>query len=290
MKKDIKVEVTKQIIAKLEGAVDGKFEMPFKSFASGQPHNVKSGKAYRGINVMITMMAGFASPVWGTYKQWQERGAQVRGGETATTIVFWKPIERRDKDTGEKTRFMLARAYNVFNAEQVDGYEQPAPVVLVDEVEASAIADEFFAAQGVTEKTAAGRAFYSPAGNYVSLPARDHFHATSTSSVTDAYYSTKAHEYTHATSHPSRLDRELGSRFGDEGYAFEELVAELGAAMTMNHLGLNATVRDDHAKYIKSWIKVLKDDTNAIFSAASKAQAALDWMVEQQPIEIEEAA
>jgi antirestriction protein ArdC len=93
------------------------------------------------------------------------------------------------------------------------------------------------------------------------------------------YYSTLAHEHTHWTAPAGRCDRELGKRFGDNAYAAEELIAELGAAFTCAHLGLSTVPRADHAQYIQSWLKVLKADTRAIFTAASKAQQATDWLI-----------
>ena len=292
MKKDIKVEVTNQIIAHLEKGLDGGWEKPFFSSAAGSSFNVKSKKAYRGINIMILAMSGQPSPIWGTYKQWQEAGAQVRKGEKSTTIVFWKPIEKRDPSDGTKDKFMLARAYNVFNAAQVEGYEVAAPTEPAkDETETIAEADAFFEATGIDIKTAPGGAFYVPSRDYVSMPPRADFKATKTSTVTDAYYSTLGHEVTHATGHKSRLDRSFKGIFGDSNYAAEELVAEIGSAMVMNYLGLNATVREDHSKYIKSWLAALRNDHNAIFTAASKAQAALDWIVAcQDSAEMAEAA
>ena len=94
-----------------------------------------------------------------------------------------------------------------------------------------------------------------------------------------AYYSTLAHEFTHWTATAGRCNRDLGKRFGDNAYAAEELIAELGAAFTCAHLGLSTEPREDHAQYIQSWLEVLKGDNKAIFTAASKAQQATDWLI-----------
>jgi len=94
-----------------------------------------------------------------------------------------------------------------------------------------------------------------------------------------SYYSTLAHEHTHWTAPTARCDRQLGKRFGDNAYAAEELIAELGAAFTCAHLGLSTEPREDHAAYIQSWLRVLKADSRAIFTAASKAQHATDWLI-----------
>jgi antirestriction protein ArdC len=105
-----------------------------------------------------------------------------------------------------------------------------------------------------------------------------------------SYYSTLAHEHTHWTANAGRCDRQLGKRFGDAAYAAEELIAELGAAFTCAHLGLSTEPREDHAQYIQSWLKVLKGDSRAIFTAASKAQQAADWMIQQAGSAVSEVA
>jgi antirestriction protein ArdC len=100
----------------------------------------------------------------------------------------------------------------------------------------------------------------------------------------ESHAATLAHELTHWTRHPSRLDRDLGrKRWGDEGYAMEELVAELGSAFLCADLSIAPEIRQDHAGYIANWLKVLKDDKRAIFSAASLASRAVDFLHGLQP-------
>jgi antirestriction protein ArdC len=117
------------------------------------------------------------------------------------------------------------------------------------------------------------RAFYSVDGDYIQMPVFGAFRENI------SYYSTLAHEHTHFTAKDSRCDRQLGKRFGDMAYAAEELIAELGAAFVLAQLGLSTEPREDHSQYINSWLKVLRADSKAIFTAASKAQQATDWMV-----------
>ena len=288
---DIKQQVTDTVIAALEN-VTGRFQMPFLQGATGLSKNIASGKHYRGVNVLLLGLAGYASPVWGTYKQWQAKGAQVKRGEKATGIVFWKRLDGEDKD-GEEYSYMMARGYKVFNSQQVDGWDFEVPTTQPDATETVTRMDEFFANLKIRTETGSGRAFYSPSQDFVSLPPDADFLATDTSTATENKYSTVAHEYTHATGHETRLDRDFSQgRFGDPDYAAEELVAELGAAMILSYQGLTSEVRDDHVKYVKGWLKALKNDKNFIFTAASKSQAALDWMIEQQPVTeaIKEAA
>jgi antirestriction protein ArdC len=252
------------------------------------PINVTSKKPYRGINTVCLWAAaqskGYESGEWGTYQQWQDRGAQVRKGEKATRVVFWKFANsgnRADDADGTDdslptsgSRLLFTKGYSVFNAAQVDGY---TPKVDTERSmpERIAQADAFFSGIGSDLRHGGNQAFYSPAGDYVQMPPFAAFRDGL------SYYSVLAHEHTHWTASAARCNRELGKRFGDNAYAAEELIAELGAAFTCAHLGLTTEPREDHAQYIQSWLKVLKADKRAIFTAASKAQQAADWMMQR---------
>jgi antirestriction protein ArdC len=168
------------------------------------------------------------------------------------------------------------KGYTVFNVEQIDGlpdcFYAKAPA-RAETVQRIARVESFIAATGANVRHGGNRAFYSPASDHVQMPVIEAFRDA------ESYYATLAHETTHWTRHPSRLDRDFGrKRYGDEGYAMEELVAELGSAFLSADLDLTPEVRDDHAAYIASWIKVLKNDKRAIFSAASHAQRAADFL------------
>lgn len=285
---DIYQRVTDQIVAAIEAGVDS-WHMPWHT--SGRfafsPLNAVSRKAYRGINVLCLWAAaqakGYASGEWATYKQWQEKGAQVRKGEKATSVVFWKFANSRkesDDDNGAEgelltdSRLLFTRGYAVFNAAQVDGYS-PVADPAVDVPARIAVADQFFAGVGAKVQNGGNRAYFSPADDYIGMPPFAAFRDGV------AYYSTLAHEHTHWTGTRSRCDRQMGKRFGDMAYAAEELVAELGAAFVCAHLGLSTEPREDHAQYLASWLKVLKADKRAIFTAASKAQQATDFLVKR---------
>jgi len=279
--RDVYRKVTDAIINAIEQGV-GNWRMPWHT--SGRfafsPINVTSKKPYRGINTVCLWAAsqakGYESGEWATYQQWQERGAQVRKGQKSTTVVFWKfaneSKEGQDGETLSTSRLLFTRGYSVFNAAQVDGYA-PKPDVELPMPERIARADRFFTAIGAEVSHGGNRAYYAPATDHIQMPP----FAAFTENV--AYYSTLAHEHTHWTAHASRCDRQLGKRFGDMAYGVEELIAELGAAFTCAHLGLSTEPREDHAQYINSWLKVLKADSKAIFTAASKAQQATDWMI-----------
>ncbi|MGX5831967.1 ArdC family protein [Mesorhizobium sp. 43Arga] len=284
---DVHTRITAEIVAAIEAGA-GEFVMPWHhdGTATARPINVASGKAYRGVNTLAlwaaAQSAGHSMGLWGTYRQWQALGAQVRKGEKSTTIVFWGQIggntdEDADEsgDAGERRR-LFARGYSVFNCAQVDGYE-PEPSVASSEEERIAHADAFYANLGIDTVCGGNEAYY--------LPSADRVHVPAFSSFRDAasHYSVLFHEGLHVTGAKHRLDRDLSGRFGSEAYAMEEIVADAGAAMILGDLSISARPRQDHAAYISSWLKVLRNDTSAIFAASSKAQAAVDWMHAQQP-------
>lgn len=282
---DIYQRITDRIIAAIEAGV-GDWRMPWHSRNGGAPVlpvNAVSGRPYRGVNVVAlwaaTQAAGYPTGIWATYKQWRECGAQVRKGEQSAPVVFWKPLDDdQEAEEGDEQpgRRFLARGYHVFNAAQVDGYSLP-DIAPQPEGERIAHAEEFFAGVGATVRHDGNRAFYSPVGDFIQMPPFAAF------CDPVAYYATLAHETVHYTGHPARCARDMKGRFGSDSYAAEELVAELGAAFLCADLALTSEPRPDHAAYVASWLKVLKADSRAIFTAASKAQQAADWLHARQP-------
>ena len=290
-REDVYSRVTARIVADLEqGArpwlkpwsvthTAGRITRPLR--ANGQP--------YRGMNVLLlwgeAVANGYAAPIWMTYKQAQELGAQVRKGERGSLVVYADRISKTETDDkGEEhaREIPFMKGYTVFNVEQVEGlpahyYAQPTqPLPTVQRIES---AERFTAATGAEVRHGGNRAFYAPARDFVQMPPFEAFKDA------ESYYSTLTHELTHWTGHATRCHREFGKghRFGSEGYAFEELVAELGAAFLCADLGITPEVRDDHAAYLASWLKVLKQDKRAIFSAAAHAQRAADYLLAFQP-------
>lgn len=238
---------------------------------------------YSGVNVLLlwsqAVAKGYSAPIWMTLRQALELGGHVRRGEQAATVVYAnRMIRTASTDQGEALEREVAflKAYSVFNVEQVEGLPEayhPAPVEPLDPVARNAAADAFFAATGAQIRHGGDRAYYAVGPDHVQMPVFESFVDP------QAYYATLAHECTHWTRHPTRLDREFGrQRWGDEGYAREELVAELGAAFLCADLGLELTPREDHAAYIDSWLKVLGGDRRFIFTAASHAQRAADFL------------
>ena len=288
---EIYQRITDQIMAQVEAGA-AQWRMPWHTAeARGLPLNAVSRKPYRGGNILplwiAAAMAGYESHEWATYKQWREAGAQVKKGERSSPVVFWKfkdpqdvPDATQPEFNDRASRLILVRGYSVFNAAQVDGYT-PTPLPLLPEPERVESVEAFLRHTQATIKTGGGKAFYSPSADEIVVPRIDRF--------PDAlrYYSVLAHELTHWTGHETRLDRDLLTHTSKEDYAREELVAELGAAFLCAGLGLANEPRKDNAAYVASWLKALKNDPKAIFSAASKAQYAADYLHGLQPIPAE---
>ena len=283
MAQNIYETVTERIISQLESGV-----IPWRkewkvSGASALPVNFQTKKPYRGINVLLLLSTAYGDSRWLTYKQAQSIGAQVRKGERGTSIVFWSTFERELKESGEAERIPFARGYTVFNVAQCDGIPQALPFD-TPEFEpipaAQSMADGYFSREHLELKHGGGSAFYHPALDYIQMPPRESF------STPDAYYSTLFHEMGHSTGHKSRLnrERETGRKFGDENYAKEELTAELTAAFCCAHTGIsNALVESNHAAYIQSWLRALKNDKTLVVSAAQRAQRAADLIANISP-------
>jgi len=292
MKPDLYQTVTDKILADLErgvrpwqrpwsaGHAEGRISQPLR--ANGTP--------YRGINIVMlwsaATAAGFGAPIWMTFKQALEFGGHVRRGEKGSLVVYADRITRTETDaeSGEETEHAIPflKSYTVFNAEQIDDlperFRAPPPPPRLDPVQRIAHADAFFAATGADIQFGGNMAAYNIADDRIAMPAIEFFRDA------ESYYATLAHEMTHWTRHPTRLDRDLGrQRWGDAGYAREELVAELGAAFLAAALDLAAEPREDHAAYLASWIKVLREDKRAIFTAAAHAQRAADYLRALQP-------
>jgi len=247
-----------------------------------------NGIPYRGINVLMlwseAIEKGYASPIWMTFKQALELNAHVRKGERGSLVVYASKITRTEADeSGEESErdIPFMKGYTVFNVEQIEGLPEhyyAKPQAVLDPVARIAHAEAFTVATGADIVHGGGMACYSLAEDRVRMPPFESF------CNAPAYYATLIHELTHWTRHPKRLARDFGrKRFGDEGYAMEELVAELGAAFLCADLDLTPGHCDDHAAYIGSWLKALKNDKRAIFTAASHAQRAADYLHGLQP-------
>ena len=281
-KVDIYAQVTERVLEMMETHGSDWINPFSRKGQGGQPRNIASKKAYRGINIILLGWSGHTSATWGTYKQWSERKCQVRKGEKSTQILFWQFFKKKD-EAGNDVSIPMLRTYFVFNADQVDGDIAEAiqsPATTDDGATEIVSAEEFFRhIPAAVSYSDVGNAYYSPSTDRVHMPNKSVFEATPTSTASECFYSTLAHELVHWTGHKSRLDRDLANGFGSEDYAREELVAELGAAFLCATLDISASPRADHAKYLNGWMKKLSDHKREFVSAASAATKAVDYLV-----------
>lgn len=290
-RQDVYTRVTDRIVADLEKGVRTWMKPWNAEHAAGKitrplRHN---GTPYSGINILMLWSAalagGYAAPIWMTFKQALELNAHVRKGEKGSLVVYANSITRRETDEVSGDELMreihFMKGYTVFNVEQIEGlpahyYAKPEPrFTPVQRIEH---AESFFTNLRADIRHGGTQAYYAQESDYIRMPPFEAF------CDAQAYYATLAHESTHWTKHPSRLAREFGrKKWGDEGYAEEELVAELGSVFLCADLELALMPREDHASYIAHWLTVLKNDKRAIFRAAAHAQRAADFLHRLQP-------
>lgn len=219
-------------------------------------------------------------------------GAQVtsKAKGKGVQVVFYKPFEitgALNPDTGshDKKVIPMLKTYTVFNADFIDGLpvDEVQPVTK-PEFQSIEECEKFISTIGADIRFGGDRAFYSPSQDFIQLPEKHDFKSNAD------YYATALHELSHWTGHDTRLNRDFSKskRFGDNAYAFEELVAELGAAMLCAHNKIDGQLQ--HASYIQSWLKVLKQDNRAILKASAEAQKILDYLVKVDEVELAEAA
>lgn len=287
--RDHYADVTSKIIAMLEAGMPP-WRRPWDpaKAAMGGPINGASGHRYRGVNVMLLSCSPraweSADPRWCSYEQARQKGWQVRGGERGTPVYFFKRVEVGDPDAQPgpdaeavtKTVPVL-RSYTIFHASQIDGipaYVAPAvedaPWREPDSVRT------VLANSGVTVRVGGDRAFYSPTTDHIQIPVAQAFRSP------ESWAATALHELGHATGHPSRLARDLANRFGSQGYAREELRADLASAMVAAELGIDGEL-EQHASYLSDWLEVLRSDKREIFRAAGDAQRIADWCLDHHP-------
>lgn len=277
--------VTERLIGMLESGT-APWQKPWDAgiAAMNRPHNF-NGRPYHGVNALMLWCTaidkGYEDPRWLTFKQVNNLGGHVNKGEKAQIVEYWQwEKEVENPETGEKEKVPLEhpKVYRaaVFNADQCTGL----PKLRRQAQKWSPVerAENIIAANGVpvTHNTD-GSAFYSPGGDFICLPPRESF------ATVDAYYSTLLHEVGHSTGHPTRLNREFGGQFGSEGYAREELRAELASTFLCGELGIATTGSDEqHAAYVKSWVSALKNDYNEIFRAAADAEKICNYLYERE--------
>jgi len=281
MSRDLYTEVTNRILAELAtGAVP--WVKPWSATpGQNRPCNAVTGRPYSGINVMLLWAAreaGYRTPRFLTFKQALDAGGHVRKGEHGWKVVFVKQVVVKDKNAApgdDDTRTVpMLREFTVFNLDQCEDLPEkivnPASKAPRNHDVRDALADAFAAATGADIREGAGEAYFAPGADFISMPAFEAFRSS------DHFYATEFHELGHWTGHKSRLDRDFGKRFGTEAYAAEELVAELTSAFLCAEFDMDGDLR--HAGYIENWSQLLRHDSHAFFTAASKAQAAADHL------------
>ncbi len=287
---DVYTRVTNRIVEQLEQGVRpwmkpwnaehlaGRITRPLR-------HN---GQHYSGINIinlwMTAELSGFVSPFWLTYRQVKELGGHVRKGEHGTEVVYANTYTKKETtEAGEELEqeIPFLKSYTAFCADQCEGLPQHFYQMKENpqhDLQRIEHAEQFFAHTKAEVQYGGNRAFYALEADYIRLPPFETFRDA------ESHAATLAHELTHWTRHKSRLNRTLGrKKWGDAGYAMEELVAELGAAFLCADLGITPEVHEDHASYIDSWLNVLKHDRRAVFTAASHASKATDYLHSLQP-------
>ena len=282
-KSDIYQEVTDRIIAVMEKG-ELPWLKPWKKSGKGDavaqlPYNAISGKNYSGVNTLLlfvrSMEQGYQSNAWLTFKQAKELGGHIRKGEKGTTITYASAYMVKEEVNGktEEKKIPFLKKYTVFNVEQCDELDMTKFQELkpMKRPEGFADLDSFIASTGAIINHGGDKAaYYGDKRDFIIMPRVEQFEDT------ERYYGTLLHELTHWTGNKKRCDRNLSGRFGSESYAMEELVAEMGSAFLCAQFGIHCEL--EHASYLQSWLKVLKADKKAIFTAASKAQQAANFL------------
>lgn len=274
---DIYAQITDRIIAALEQG-----EILWRTPWTGGNSGCISYSTGRPYSLLNHILLGGISGEYITFKQATLAGGHVRKGEKSKFVVFWKPYEKVDEETGEITKHFYLRYYNVFHLDQVEGVSprwavsvRPASGLQPDET-ADVIIQDYKDRSGIKLRiTESDRAYYQPSTDTVVVPQLSQYRKQ------EEFYSTLFHELTHSTGHKSRLDRISDiAAFGSHEYSKEELVAELGSAFLVNHCGLEseASFRNSTG-YIQGWLKALKDDRRLIVSAAGAAEKAVNLIL-----------
>lgn len=279
---DVYTRVTNRIVEQLEQGVRP-WSRPWGSGPISRPLR-SNGEPYHGVNVLVlwdaAMTAGYDSPHWLTFQQAKQLGGFVRKGEHGTGVVYISRFRKKETDDdGEEVEkeIPFLREYQVFNADQCEGLPQQFSTHVKSPVRPIEDVDQFVRNTQAVIIEGGNEASYSPRLDRIRMPPLKAFRSEAD------HASTLLHELAHWTGHESRLNRlNRTDRFGSDGYAMEELVAELSAAFLCADLQIHAEPREDHAAYIQCWLRVLKKDRKAVFTAASQASKAAEFLHDLQ--------
>jgi len=285
-----------------------------KNWSDGQAMN-QDGTPYKGYNALVLPWVkhqnNFKSDYWGTFKNWQSKGFKVQKGEKSTAIIFSSPIIEDVEVDGvmkQRVKYFVYKVYSVFNASQVinmksgelGDYCEPYSIQRPTDVKfnmdlTQQVIDSYLASQNIELKEGGNRAYYSPSQDFIGMPERSSFFDNGVTAE-HSYKSTLLHEIGHSTGHDSRLKRNITNMFGDDDYAFEELIAEFTAVFMSGHTGLTVSPPMNHASYLKSWNRRYREDSRYIVKAISKASKASQFIInnsclaEQQEEEVSKSA
>jgi antirestriction protein ArdC len=287
-RRDLHQQVTDTIIEQLEKGIVP-WHQPWNTPDAGlaMPNNYTTGNYYRGVNIMLlwTSVAKnqFCTHEWGSFKQWNEKKESIRRGEKGTLIVYYDTMEK--VIDGEIQKIPFLKSSVVFNRCQLANFTVDS---LKDRPKADLVtcikkADEFIANTGADIEHHVGKAYFTISDDKILMPYPEFFIETRDCTATEGYYSTMVQELTHWTGHPKRLNRKFGKQKGDKDYATEELVGELGAAFLCAEQEITVLQTSEHANYIGYWLNVLKNNKNCIFTAASQASKACEFLHSLQP-------
>ena len=273
---DLMEKTTKNVLAKMAKCGAGWLRSWVGE--SQLPINCETGKAYQGVNLFILLGEEKSSGKWGTYKAWSRLDKQISKGEKGTQIIYFQITKSKTKvdSKGDPLKYPMMRIYTVFNESQTDGYVMETKTY--GDNFSCANADEWIANTKAVIDYNNISAFYNPNADKIGMPPKTAFFKTDDATQEQNFYGTLFHELTHWTGHTSRNDR-LIKRASRTDYAFEELVAELGACFQSVHFGIEpAEVNADHTKYLNGWLQALKNDKQLIFKASAQAQKAIQYI------------
>lgn len=291
---DLYQEATNKIIKALEAGTTP-WQKPWSNVNAGPLRNGTTNHIYHGVNSLLLSCAslerGFTDPRWLSYKQSQDNGWKVKKGAKAERVYFYKPfvVDERDVATGlpvidtatgrpKQKQIPLIKSALVFNAQEIEG--MPALVAGDNSFTPIEAGEEILCRSPVEIRHGGNAAYYNHAADFIAIPNKEQFESP------ESYYSTLAHEMLHSTGHESRCNREFGRRFGDNAYAFEEMVAEIGTVQICLETGLPHSI-EASSTYIQNWLDVLKSDKKAIFTASAKSGQAVDFVMGRQSLEVE---
>jgi antirestriction protein ArdC len=256
---------------------------------SNAPVNAVTGNRYRGGNSLrlsfVAHKKGYDDPRWCTFLQAKEQGWKIKAGSKSAVVEFYSPPKEEDikrseagEDIPKEKLYPVVKLYNVFNAQDIEGIP-PLIQKTFDPIEIIEKAERILAESGAVIKHSGSRAFYKPSTDEITMPPKELFYST------EGYYSTALHELGHWTGHESRLNRFSSEAIDSKKeYAKEELRAELASVFVGSETGIKLDDEHflNHAAYLGSWLKALRNDPNELFRAANEADKISEYILQYE--------